>query len=57
MMLNNKKSTKKLNGGPIVYDKKSPLGKPRRGFSIPTQIRDNTEMEFGLGSYNKGKHS
>ena len=56
-MINSKKSTKKLEGGPMVYDKKSPLGKPRRGFSIPADLRNNTTFEFGVSSYKKGVHS
>jgi hypothetical protein len=56
-MINSKKSTKKLEGGPMIYDKKSPLGKPRRGFSIPADLRNNTQVEFGIKSYKKGTHS
>ena len=56
-MINSKKSTKKLEGGPMIYDKKSPLGKPRRGFSIPVNLRNNTNVEFGIASYKKGNHS
>jgi hypothetical protein len=56
-MINSKKSTKKLEGGPMIYDKKSPLGKPRRGFSIPVNLRNNTTVEFGIASYKKGNHS
>jgi len=41
----------------MIYDKKSPLGKPRRGFSIPVNLRNNTNFEFGLASYKKGNHS
>jgi len=56
-MINSKKSTKNLEGGPMIYDKKSPLGKPRRGFSIPVNLRNNTNVEFGIASYKKGNHS
>ena len=33
------------------------MGKPKRGFSIPQQIRNNNEIEFGISPYNRGNHS
>lgn len=56
-MMSNTKSTKHLNGGPMIFDKKSPLGQPRRGFSIPDEVRQNSQMEYGVRSYKKGAHS
>jgi hypothetical protein len=56
-MISNTKSTKHLQGGPMIFDKKSPLGKPRRGFSIPEELRNNAQVEFGMRSYKKGAHS
>jgi len=56
-MMSKTKSTKHLLGGPMIFDKKSPLGQPRRGFSIPDEIRNNSQIEFGVRSYKKGAHS
>ena len=57
MITRDRKSTKKNEGGPIIYGQKSPWGKPKVGHSIPKHIRDNAQHEFGISSYHKGQVS
>ena len=52
-MSKERKSTKNLNGGPMVYGSITPYGKARIGNSIPKKILEaRHDFEFGAPSYN-----
>jgi hypothetical protein len=50
-ILVNRRSTKNLDGGPMIFDKKAPLGHPRKGFSVPKEIKGDKSKGYGIPSF------
>ena len=52
MISKERKSTKNLDGGPMVYGAITPYGKSKIGNSVPKKILDaGADFEFGAPSY------
>ena len=49
-----KKSSKKLEGGPMVSGVKSPNGQIKKGYSIPANAREDKSLVYGASSYHGG---
>jgi len=47
---------KNFENGPVIYGQKSAWGKPSPGFSVPNDLKNNKEHEFGTSSYHNGAH-
>lgn len=52
-----RRSTKRLDGGPYIKGQMSLYGKPKQGYSLPKQIKTSGEHEYGISSYHRGKVS
>jgi len=55
-MTRKRKSTKNLEGGPMIVGRMGDLGKSKLGYSVPPSVL-NRELEFGKPSYHKGELS
>ena len=51
-----RKSSKRLEGGPMIFDQKPPFGQARKGFSVPIEVKSDPHREFGKGSYHNIEH-
>ena len=49
--LQHRRSTKNLDGGPFIFDKKAPLGQPRKGYSVPKEIKGDLSKGYGIPTY------
>lgn len=55
-MIKDRKSSKKLDGGPIVGGTKPRWGQPTNRHSIPKNVREDHSIEFGVSSYHAGEY-
>ena len=51
MLAQERRSSKRLDGGPMVFGRQSPYGKTKIASAMPKQVKDT---EFGISSYHKG---
>lgn len=49
--LKHRRSNKNLDGGPFIFDKKAPLGQPRKGYSVPKEIKGDLSKSYGIPTY------
>ena len=54
LLIKERRSTKHLEGGPMVHGRQSPYGKAKVPTALPKQLKDS---EFGISSYHKGSVS
>ena len=40
----------------MIYTRNVPIGQPRKGFSVPKEIKQDYNREYGAGSYHKVEH-
>ena len=55
-ILANRKSSKRLDGGPMIFSHKAPFGHASKGFSVPKEIKYDTTREYGKGTYHNVEH-
>lgn len=46
-LLTSRRSTKKLEDGPVIFNKRPPIGHPRNRFSMPTELKSDASREYG----------
>lgn len=40
----------------MVFSQKAPIGQARKGFSVPKEVKQDYNREFGMGSYHNIEH-